>query len=149
MSEVNITPLGAFLLGQQLRRNLAAVREPVAYLYNGVRLPKLPEWDKAAYPYAIISKPSYTTSYLLKCYTEDSDFHTSDNGIRCFEGSAFLFAKEYDRADWTKRGFIKKTNSIKPYTIWANFDLLNEDGTVYLPASDPIPIPPSMNKGVK
>lgn len=29
-------------------------REPVAYLYNGVRLPKLPEYDKSVYPYAVI-----------------------------------------------------------------------------------------------
>lgn len=29
-------------------------REPVAYLYNGVRLPKLPEYDKSVYSYAVI-----------------------------------------------------------------------------------------------
>lgn len=35
MSEVNTTPLGAFLLGQQLRRNLAAVREQWETLFEG------------------------------------------------------------------------------------------------------------------
>ena len=27
---------------------------PVAYLYNGIRLPALPEWDRGVYPYAYI-----------------------------------------------------------------------------------------------
>ena len=40
-------------------------KQPVAYLYNGVRLPKLPEWDRETYPYATISVISHMTALTV------------------------------------------------------------------------------------
>ena len=72
------------------------------FLYNGVKLPALPEWDKEKYPYAAMNLgANYGVLYLL------------DNA---------LMAKQFQ---------------------WANFDILNEDGTLYLAASDPVPVTPS------
>lgn len=58
------------LLGQFSSPLPMAQKEPVAYLYNGVRLPKLPEWDREKYPYAYITvSESYNyTSVTLRLY---------------------------------------------------------------------------------
>ena len=42
-----------------------AQKEPVAYLYNGVRLPKLPEWDREKYPFATISTIALLTERIV------------------------------------------------------------------------------------
>lgn len=42
------------ILGQFSSPLPAVQREPVAYLYNGVRLPKLPEWNREKHPYALL-----------------------------------------------------------------------------------------------
>ncbi|MBR5862186.1 MAG: hypothetical protein IKZ08_02550 [Bacteroidales bacterium] len=41
----------------------AVKKEPIAYLYNGVQLPKLPEWDKEQYPYAAVYYGIYYSDY--------------------------------------------------------------------------------------
>lgn len=143
MSEVNITPLGAFLLGQQLRRNLAAVREPVAYLYNGVRLPKLPEWDKEAYPYAVIYKNNLG-KYKLLC--------SANRIIESIDGTGQATGYfQIPDGDWLRTGYSdgiwgdfaqhSGQELLTLYTlIWTNTDIHYADGTVYLAYSEPVPV---------
>ena len=64
-------------LGWLVGKQMAAMRSnvgktPVAYLYNGLRLPKLPEWDKETYPYAYIYSTTSWSSTTVKlcCYQE-------------------------------------------------------------------------------
>ena len=105
-------------------------REPTAYSYNGVVLPKLPEWDREKYPYAVIGY----------CNTHGYVFSRSSNPWTANEyGNIFptRFSTYYASDDkWaTTNGALE---FITP--IWTNTDILNEDGSVYLAASDPIPV---------
>ena len=128
-------------------------KEPVAYLYNGVRLPKLPEWDKSKYPYAFIrnvpSGTDYNELYVFK--TEPAWFKpsiiVSAYGVE--DGNTHLEAVDYPygaEADWgyvtlsekTSNGYLASGNF--EGIFWANYDILNEDGTIYLAASDPVPV---------
>jgi hypothetical protein len=147
--------LGLGLSGKPLPLNTK--REPVAYLYNGVRLPKLPEWDKETYPYACIQQ-SWTDRY---------DFYIS---------SKPLYVAQYDDISNRGRYFLENLKGTTywqcrsgaemvkwesgvlvpfPYETlivydpemptryaltWTNHDILKSDGSVYLAASDPIPV---------
>lgn len=107
------------------------------YLYNGVELPALPEWDKTAYPYAFITrvlgKPILQVS-VERPYWDNSDMrflYDSDGGwAECKNGlwEDFIFMNP---AFYTSDEF-------RP--LWSNFDVLNEDGSVYMAASEPIPV---------
>lgn len=130
---------------------------PVAYLYNGVRLPKLPEWDMEMYPYAVMTG-------------------TADDGFtlriaKCFEYDKSDFAEYVDfpvgtlryETDWepTPLGgtphvptrwevddlFVGRETTVYFHKIvWANFDIVCQTdiykptGEIYLAASDPIPV---------
>lgn len=150
---------------------------PVAYLYNGVRLPDINAvWtDKEKYPYAVISdtpgfansgigyqlmassSPTEITSsgtryfvsnavvkeYMIFAYNEEFDATLREEaGISLKEYVAMAFGMELDV--WTfvtefdnyEAGFAIDSNP----TRWANHDILSEDGTVYLAASDPVPV---------
>lgn len=138
--------LGLCSVGEYTER-----KEPVAYLYGGVRLPPLPEWDKEAAPYAFIdtSDPTSTSTtggnYAIYMHSKASVVG-SDNWLK--------FSKPvYQALKWTGWGVVKKltnTNAIKVkpdydgdsylHIIWTNHDIYNEDGTLHLAASEPIPI---------
>jgi hypothetical protein len=108
------------------------------YSYNGIVLPALPEWDKTAYPYALISDRH--TLYLF----DRVEYGYTNIGAWSFSLSNGYDTSTYDHelAEWgavIKRNFKLVTvygNSFK----WANFDVLNEDGSVYIAASDPVPV---------
>ena len=145
--------------------------EPVAYLYghiakegetvthpniNGVDyvgavLPKLPEWDRAAYPYAFIhygfTNEKYTIHVLNeKCHYRDwpagrCGVLVSNASTRCsyaltdgewvWEGEAIYTTAVTRGNDGTTVGEI----------VWSNYDIRNEtEQTLYLAAIDPIPV---------
>lgn len=142
--ELSITPLGAFLLGQQLRRNLAAVREPVAYLYNGVRLPKLPEWDKSKYPYAFIR---YTLGESIAQYglyvCSHSQIWESPDCVRTTVGTQMRACTVWAGNDaWGAFGdeYTREADTVLTDVIWANWNILDADGNEGLSASDPVPV---------
>lgn len=119
--------------------------EAVVYLYNGVRLPKLPEWDKETYPYVFIYKTAtmFEVSYVLHL-TPNPYYAVSDNGKYCIGyRSDDISYMAYDDSDV----FGYKTNYISEgirgeldNVVWANFDVLDENGELLLPASEPIPV---------
>lgn len=121
------------------------VKEPVAYLYNGVRLPELPEWDKTAYPYAIIaqlSNDTYGTYYAL-VVTKMNPYHL-ENGVHfdTSDGKGGDPKKSYCYTPYSEWGEFAETYTwqMTKTVVWTNADILNEDGTVYLAASDPVPV---------
>ena len=114
------------------------------FLYNGVKLPALPEWDKTVYPYAfiyIVTLDGTTGVYTLVA-SSSSVMGYDGNGIICpaatvgqrYTVSEDSWAAAADSDDF----YIKRDNLI--YTVWANFDVLNSDGSVYVAASEPVPV---------
>ena len=124
-------------------------KEPVAYLYNGVRLPKLPERDEKAFPYALITYNSSAGGfYSLYCFSVEPavasegnftlvPYDANNNGqyINTVfgEGKANSFKDPLD--------FVTLMGSVTEGTTWTNFDLRYK-GTdkVYSAASDPVPV---------
>lgn len=132
-------------------------RKPIAYLYNGIRLPALPEWDRGVYPYAVMSVFTEETSSnssvgdisLCVCV-----YPLSFNGSNVVQTNApertkyllyrysptngdtgFSLAGEYSGGTSNKVTYPSEEDS-----FWSNHDIPNADGTIYLAGSDPIPV---------
>lgn len=128
------------ILGQFSSPLPMAQKEPVAYLYNGVRLPKLPEWDRAVYPYAVMIYRCVPQLYELRCLSADAyygeNFFKASNGIlsQCKDGVWGAFGT----LEGESYAYVPLTSSIDTL-VWANFTMEN-NGTTYLIASEPIPV---------
>lgn len=135
-------------------------RKPTAYLYNGVRLPALPEWDREVYPFAFVTwiNSSSSATAFLYCSTvpiykndETSLFAyviAKENGsMICYACSTWPDGELYE--DWHRfedgdetvtaetKFTVLQTAAIK----WTNFDMLNySDDSVYLAGSNPVPV---------
>lgn len=121
--------------------------EIVAYSYNGTVLPKLPEWDKEQYPYAVIGylglryrlrllKAPYTTSSTDNLYAHFYEHHLNPTTTQY---------STYRGADGNVEGWGEIVTSESELVlvgepIWCNYDLSTYDGTLRLEASDPIPV---------
>lgn len=117
--------------------------EPVAYLYNGVRLPKLPEWDKTAYPYAVII--SNGDDYYLGYGSIKLTAGSTGRVTLSLLGSSYSTKKLVD-GQWITPDDYLEINIGTP--VWANYDVYYTDsetagtlaGTLLLSASDPVPV---------
>ena len=110
-------------------------REPISYSYNGVILPKLPEWDREMYPYAVIVTITYTSEYW---------FVPLDKARTCQDSGMMRGFAGYDQYlhnagtnVWTKS---ELPNLVVPFVKWANYDVLDTFGNLYLSASEPVPV---------
>lgn len=129
------------ILGQFSSPLPISQKEPVAYLYNGVRLPKLPEWDKTGYPYAYVGTTTYEGVEEYRAYFT-KEIHTMSASLMLFIDSA----RRYRLIDgqWVKHGAAIPPVITSP--IWSNVNLYYDSsveevgGTLYLAASDPIPV---------
>jgi hypothetical protein len=109
-------------------------KEPVAYLYNGVRLPKLPESEL---PYAVITVGEDTAVLMFR--SEPPTLVPTFN----FLSPTFVNKDEptfsYQLAggsEWVEHdGYIANQ-----YADWTNTDIFKDDGSVYLTASEPVPV---------
>ena len=111
-------------------------RKPTAYLYNGVRLPALPEWDREMYPYLLMVH-YFSTEFLYAL--QDIPVFLSETSVKTqITGPTIHVATLVDSA-W-KTFQKEQSNSLLGTPTWANFDLPKEDGTVYLAASEPVPV---------
>lgn len=114
------------------------------FLYNGVKLPALPEWDRNRYPYAFIYIVTLdgTTGVYTLVVSSSSVMGYDGNGIICpaaTVGQRYTVSEDsWAAAAASDDFYIKRDNLI--YTVWANFDVLNSDGSVYVAASDPVPV---------
>lgn len=128
------------------------------YLYNGIELPKLPEWDKSEWPYSLIFGQEhkgeiYYTLVLMKkrpeygaIYTGESTIHTVLAKGETFYTYDYLANIKFSDA-WYLIGEQTYTNEEYDYyylsfidVIWTDTDILQSDGTVYLAASEPVPV---------
>lgn len=115
-------------------------KEATMYSYNWVVLPKLPEWDKAKYPYASIHLDGSTGYYWLWLSTEPLSRGTL-GFIQFPDGATGIGSVYYpnEHTSWPEftmdEGDIFTTSA-----LWANYNILNANGTVYLEASDPVPV---------
>lgn len=111
------------------------------YLYNGVELPELPEWDKETYPYAFMRQTTITT--LL--YVSSAPYHESAFEPGTITPSENCTGKRFALQDgaWNEAGNFAHNSLIDSYSgapCWANFDVLGLDGSVLLAASEPVPV---------
>lgn len=116
-------------------------RTPVAYSYNGVELPKLPEWDKTAYPYAVIYYfPGFfgVGAYYYSIFSPtpiESD--TTDSTKFTISSSAIVHRTLNSSNPWEESTLSGGAySSLK----WANYDIYDAESNLVLAASEPVPI---------
>ena len=135
---------------------------PIAYSYNGVILPALPEWDREKYPYVMISNNGYTdyedyTHCLLVAHktlptTKNNIIQGDKHGVP--DSTDYVYSS-YDPTHYpdgwhsSENGYGACSSSngggglamVKlAHVIWANYDVVNTDGSIYLAKSDPKPV---------
>lgn len=120
------------------------------YIYNGIELPALPEWDKTTYPYAAIiynksisgiAIPSHT--YCLVCTTEPCVVSSSNTpNFKDYSRVMFTVSETApESGDWKFEAYTTtNTRFVLLTEVWSNYDMLNADGSIYLAASDPVPV---------
>ena len=119
----------------------------VGYSYNGTVLPALPEYDKSNYPYSAIGFNQNTSTYMF-IISPCRFYRSSESDCLCVPEACTT--KTYSPVDNENSWEIIATetheagNSFAYLPIftgqWSSFDILNEDGTTYLAASEPVPI---------
>lgn len=130
--------------------------EPVAFLYNGVRLPDIftvytPELQKS-HPFVVIIYHPSANSYSLNFYAEQNYYEA--NGTEWFgydEYTPNLVRYKIENGEWVLHSNPGKFNLLvdknggyapetSPTAIWTNFDLYYSDGTLYSAKSEPVPV---------
>ena len=112
------------------------------FLYNGVELPKLPEWDKTTFPYACLAPTlgqGADNSTTLVVVTRK---FKSENKYLYWNSNCYYMTYRYNgTGEWYES--LRKTqiisahkSSLKPF--WANVDVFDTSGQLYLPASSPV-----------
>lgn len=149
-----------WLMGRRIAGHKTKRKVPIAYLYNGVRLPALPEWDSVKYPYAVIS---LYENQDYKCYVMDisaneyiayEKYQTQvGNSLNIITPCMIFSLRDSEGigttsadGEWVLSNDLsgeteKYFRNGKYYSLfWANYDVSGSDGTVYLPASEPVPV---------
>lgn len=119
-------------------------KEPVAYLYNGVRLPKLPEWDKETSPYVYMHSDLVLNRRYIRVLSNLNFLVNSDGlwGLSHYPKylQCYCFVPTGKWSEWEEQEGAESGGMSVSKIAWANFDVPNEDGTVRLEASEPIPV---------
>lgn len=139
-----------YLVGAELRRKrvLPEAEETATMLYNGVELPNINTvWtNKETYPYAlVIQNPGkYTMLFVAHEFgSVYTDTNPSGSSYRAYPIKAPYAWYQLSTTGWS---FLSTKDTDSSYKIagyppvWSSFDLLNEDGSVYLAASEPAPV---------
>ena len=135
-SVVGSIPMAVMLAGKHTQEE----QTPIAYLYNGVRLPKLPESELR---YAVIWDVGLDY-YRLMLSSELPYAVTTDNGSYLhFPGAHDYYDNKPKPYKWTYVGNVDAghTGYAPGSVVWSNFDLCYEDGTLVCTASEPVPTP--------
>jgi hypothetical protein len=135
------------------------------YFYNGVELPALPETHQhdstRVYDYVVIFKNLNTGDICAAfCTSRWSCFknkYTDYVSLGGHDVPYYVYVYDLNESgEWEDRysvlggnpnyvntdgGYITGLDKGYYQVIWSNQDILNEDGSVYLPASDPKPLP--------
>ena len=155
LSPTAIADPESFIIGYQIGCRLRmqrGARKPIGYLYNGVLLPELPEWDSEKYPYAVMLWDSNNTKSAW-LYLSTAKLHKNDTSFSSVfkaaeDGSCVAYQTSYDATSFERAENLDSTFSkgepvswIACYPKWANYDVLKYNTTdVYLLASDPVPV---------
>ena len=115
-------------------------KEPVAYLFNGAQLPKLPDAPEG-FEFATIMCMDITTSIgSTKAYY--LNFSKEKPSPVLVPAPRVEFFCNPKNGVWVEKG--EKTDGQGLTTFmrwqWTNTDILNEDGSVAIAATDPIPV---------
>ena len=143
----------------QARKNIGAEAAPVvAYLYNGIELPPLPEWDKEEFPYAFISENipygqydgyAYRLHlYAAPCYVAYDEngkvnrvFTEKNSPYQLWGGNTGAVAWEFSGDGNNLTGSV--TNNLP---LWVNADMYyngnDPTNSLYMPQSNPVPVYP-------
>lgn len=121
------------------------------YLYNGILLPALPDWDKVKYPYAYIwaagwNAPSdYINHYKLDVCSSPIRYGTVDGTLSAYlETGTESVMYNCPQTDgefkaWEYYGEVGTSQTAKVYPFWTNHDVISDsDGSVYFAASKAI-----------
>lgn len=139
------------------------------YLYNGIELPALPEWNRVAYPYAALIMCTYTEGQNLEI--GDLSLHVSNAPWMAVGDNTSLtdgvtdtkpnYTYYYSKREWEmyEGGYVHINLRDDPVVgfgsawklIWSNHDIYSYEydseikeyvplGTLYLAASDPVPV---------
>ena len=139
-----------FWAGRAIAVRLAGLKAPEAafYLYNGHRLPKLPEWD--AYPCIMVCRAAPWTDYHLYAVANKPYVYLYSDG----SGKYLAFGENRDDTvdymfcsvgeedtSWSEAEIrTGKPTITVDYTLkWTNFDVYDTSGALRFEASDPIP----------
>lgn len=132
-------------------------KTPTSYSYNGVVLPKLPEWDREKYPYAVIGSTYKTiwvsgvpagTRYVFVVFKSTRYKSASGGGFFftvpaiewVYYNNEWVKCKEFTEDNSTESDDGTYFSSIMYGPDWADHDVYNSDGTLYLAASEPTPV---------
>lgn len=113
------------------------------YLYNGVMLAALPEWDEATYPNAYIMESSLGSgTYALHVSASKLHLNASDYGEMMWEIDASpRLIYSFDTSTWNESISTSQGAYEIDRLLWTNYDILGDDGeTVLFAASDPVPV---------
>ena len=120
------------------------------YKYNGVELPKLPEWDKEKYPYAFIYEGA--NNYQLRAYSRNDQYTdlSWNSGFGTYTYFGAMTPNSYDGIGFstTPSGNAEQWEGGSPAygrvlcsaILWANFDVKKSASELHLPASEPVPV---------
>lgn len=107
--------------------------------YNGVELPELPE---LVHPYAFITYYSDGDWYYLYVLAEKATITTMYMGDGAETGKAklryFYNGNAWDNPTDETANAVLGTAYYKP--IWSNYEMLDNHGSLYLSASEPVPV---------
>ncbi|MBQ1233657.1 MAG: hypothetical protein IIX86_09010 [Clostridia bacterium] len=123
------------------------------YFYNDIELPKIPSRDETIYPYAVISKV-VGNDYIVQFFQKPYRVNTTTTAMRGFvdyvNGDIYVFsAYDVNTKEWMEQQYYTvNTDSTSDdyrtprayFPKWSNYDLYATDGTLLLPASDPVPV---------
>lgn len=127
-------------------------KEPVAYLYNGVRLPDInPMWEQENANST--HEKLYATIYYYENAVGETEIEVCFSALPfVYDGTEMSTGFGYYSTDWLMYSdglwwwgggytdYIRNQKINPEDYIWSSYDILNSDGTVYLAATDPIPV---------
>lgn len=111
--------------------------EPVAAVYNGVKLPPLPEWDETIYPYAFIETAFGSSLEVMSSYSTSTTNGGYINTPPHWLQSNLRVGNVWP--DFTEINSDSGAANHHSVIIWTNFDV-TISSSVSFTASDPIPI---------
>lgn len=139
----------AIALGLRIGRILAGQRRkrvPVAFLYNGVRLPALPEWDRSVYPYAVISIRTNSAVYNL-AFTKSPIMSNADGSLKIgMTGTPSGLDKgEFENFKLSDGVWVSghQGGVTVSRAVWSNNDLYysaDAGGGLFMAGSEPVPV---------